>query len=223
MENKKLPTQNSTQDLLEISDIKDDMLLLKNGTIRGVLMVSSINFALKNQDEQTAIISAYSSFLNSISYPLQIVIQSRGLDIDEYLLKLGETAKQQTNELLRIQTIDYIQFVQELLVGQSIMSRKFFLIVPYSVLGDNKKGFISKLSNLFSASSVVKLKRKQYDEYREKLLRRMGHVQSGLEGIGLQSVMLDTASLIELFYNCYNPGLSKRQKLKDVDKIRTEE
>lgn len=223
MENKKLPTQKSTQDLLEISDIKDDVLMLKNGTLRAVLMVSSINFALKNQDEQTAIIEAYSLFLNSISYPLQIVIQSRGLDIDEYLLKLEQTAKQQTNELLRMQTLDYIQFLQELLVGQSIMSKKFFLIVPYSVLEDKKKGFFTKFSNLFSASSVVRLKRKQYEEYREQLLRRVGHVQSGLEGIGLQSVMLDTASLIELFYNCYNPGLSKRQKLKDVDKIRIEE
>lgn len=223
MQNKQLPTNSSTQEIIQISDIRDDMLILKDGTIRAVLMVSSINFALKNQDEQESIINAYNYFLNSISYPIQISIQSRALDIDEYILKLQQLAKQQTNELLRMQTLDYVQFVQELLVGQSIMSKKFFIIVPYSSVGDTKKGFFYRMTNVFSPNSVIKLKIKQLKEYKEQLMRRIIHIQGGLETMGLQSVMLDTASLIELFYNCYNPDLSKRQKLKDIDKITIEE
>ena len=120
MNNKKLPTQKSTQEILNISDIVDDMVILKDGTVRAVLMVSSINFALKNQDEQESMISGYYSFLNSLSYPLQIVIQSRNIDIDSYIEKLDKLAKQQTNELLRMQTLDYLQFINELLELQAI-------------------------------------------------------------------------------------------------------
>lgn len=141
MNNKKTNTKSSTQSFLEIADIKDNMVILKNGTVRSVLMVSSINFALKNQDEQEGIISSFYSFLNSIDYPLQIVIQSRNLDIDDYLQKLENLSKQQTNELLRMQTLDYTQFVKELLELQSIMTKKFYVIVPYSALSDKKKGF----------------------------------------------------------------------------------
>ena len=159
MKNKKRTTTNATQDILEISSIKDNMVILKNGTVRAVLMVSSINFALKNQDEQEGIIGAFYSFLNSVSYPLQIAIQSRSLDIDQYLDKLDKLGKQQTNELLRIQTIDYTQFIRELLKLQSIMSKKFFVIVPYSVIESKKKGFFDKASDLFSASKILKLRK----------------------------------------------------------------
>ena len=223
MKNKKRPTSNSTQDLLEIADIRDNMVVLKNGIVRAVLIVSSINFALKNQDEQEGIISGYYSFLNSLSYPLQIIIQSRNLDIDEYLDKLDKLAKQQTNELLRIQTIDYTQFIRELLQLQSIMSKKFFVVVPYSVLSDKKKGFFSKFSDLFSATKVLKIKKKQFEEYKDQLFRRVAQVQSGLLNLSLQSVILDTPSLIELYYNSYNPEVSKREKMKEIEKIKIDE
>jgi len=224
MPNKKAPTTSSTQDLLEIADIRNDLLILKNGTIRAVLMVSSINFALKNDDEQTAIIDGYNSFLNSLSYPIQIVVQSRNLDIDEYIDKLKEISKRQTNELLRIQTLDYIQFIEELLIGQSIMSKKFFLVIPYSSVESKKrKGFFTKAMSAFSPASIIKLEKKQLDEHKEQLMRRISHVQLGLESIGLESVLLDTSSLIELFYNFYNPDLSKRQKLKNIEKITIDE
>ena len=139
MENKKRVTNKSTQNILEISSIQDNMVILKNATVRAVLMVSSINFALKNQDEQEGIISAFYSFLNSIDYPLQIVIQSRSLDIDNYLNKLDKLGKQQTNELLRMQTIEYTQFIRELLDLQSIMSKKFYIVIPYSKVELKKK------------------------------------------------------------------------------------
>jgi hypothetical protein len=223
MKNKKIVTTNSTQDILEIADIKDNMVILKDGTVRAVLMVSSINFALKNQDEQEGIISAFYSFLNSISYPLQIVIQSRPLDIDHYLDKLDKLGKQQTNELLRIQTMDYTQFIRELLQLQSIMSKKFFVIVPYSVVEGKKKNFFDKAGDLFSAQGTLKIKKKEYEDYKDQLFRRVGHIRSGLEGMSLQSALLDTSSLIELYYNSYNPEVSKREKLKDIEQVRVDD
>lgn len=223
MKNKKRTTTNATQDILEISSIKDNMVILRNGTVRAVLMVSSINFALKNQDEQEGIISAFYSFLNSIDYPLQIVIQSRALDIDQYLDKLDKLGKQQTNELLRMQTVDYTQFIRELLQLQSIMSKKFFIIVPYSVVGSKKKGFFDQASELFSAQKELKIRKKEYGEYKDQLFRRVGHIQSGLESMGLQSAILDTSSLIELYYNSYNPETSQREKLKDIEQVRIDE
>jgi len=223
MKNKKIVTNNSTQDVLEIAAIQDNMVILKNGTVRAVLMVSSINFALKNQDEQEGIIGAFYSFLNSVDYPLQIVIQSRALDVDKYLDKLDKLGKQQTNELLRMQTIDYVQFIKELLELQSIMSKKFFVIVPYSIVEGKKKGFFDKAGDLFSAQKILKLKKKEYGDYKEQLFSRAGHVRSGLEGMGLQSAQLDTSSLIELYYNSYNPEVSKREKLKDINQIRIDE
>ncbi len=220
MKNKKIVTNNAAQDILEIASIKDNMVILKDGTVRAVLMVSSINFALKNQDEQEGIISAFYSFLNSIDYPLQIVIQSRALDIDKYLDKLDKLSKQQTNELLRMQTIDYIQFIKELLDLQSIMSKKFFVVIPYSAVGGKKNNFFDQVSELFTAQKVLRLRKKDYENYKEQLFRRVANIRSGLEGMSLQSALLDTASLIELYYNSYNPEVSKREKLRDIEQIK---
>lgn len=222
MNNQKLPTKKSTQDILNISDIVDDMIILKDGTVRAVLMVSSVNFALKNQDEQESIIDGYYSFLNSLSYPLQIVIQSRNIDIDSYIEKLNKLSKQQTNELLRMQTLDYLQFIQELLELQAIMTKKFYVVVPYSAIANKKRTFLNRISDFFSASSDIVMKKKQLVEYRDQLYRRVAQVQDGLAEISLQAVPLDTTSLIELYYNSYNPEIAKSQKLKDIDKLQLE-
>ncbi|MDD4290556.1 MAG: TraC family protein [Patescibacteria group bacterium] len=222
MNNQKLPTNKSTQEILYISDIVDDMIILKDGTVRAVLMVSSINFALKNQDEQESIIDGYYSFLNSLAYPLQIVIQSRNIDIDSYIEKIDKLSKQQTNELLRMQTLDYLQFIQELLELQAIMTKKFYVIVPYSAISNKKRTFLNRVSDFFSTSADIVMKKKQLDEYRDQLYRRVAQIQDGLAEISLQAVPLDTASLIELYYNSYNPEISKSQKLKNIDKLQLE-
>lgn len=219
MNNKKVPTQRSTQEIIDIAEIKDDVVVLKDGTIRSVLMVSSVNFALKNHDEQESIINGYYSFLNSILYPLQIVIQSRPIDIEEYLEKLDKLAKQQTNELLRMQTLDYLQFIKELLELQAIMTKKFYVIVPYSSISNTKKNFFTRISDALSPSRMISVKQKTFIKYKEQLYRRVGSIQEGLASMGIQAVPLDTASLIELYYNSYNPEIAKNQKLKDLEKI----
>jgi len=155
----------STQKFLHIAEVKDDLVVLNDGTVRGVILVSSVNFDLKSEDEQKAIIGNYVNFLNSIDYPLQVVIQSRPLDIDDYIERLQKMEREQTNELLRMQTADYREFVKELLTLEKIMSKKFFVVVPYSAINDKKRSFVSRFSAVFSAAKVVSLSRKRFDEF----------------------------------------------------------
>jgi len=212
----------STQKYLDIAEIKDDCVILKDGTLRAVLLVSSINFALKSEDEQNAIISAYMSFLNSFDFPLQIVIQSRKLDIEGYLERLKEVGKAQTNELLKIQTADYRNFITELIDIGDIMNKSFYIIVLYNPLSDKRKSFWSRTRELFTPAFLVRLGEKRFQKRKHYLMQRAGHVQSSLSSIGLHSQVLDTQSLIELYYNTYNPTTSANQKLVDLNKIRVE-
>lgn len=213
----------ATQKYLDIAEIRDNCVVLKDGTLRTVVLVSSINFALKSEDEQNAIISAYVSFLNSLEYPLQIVIQSRKLDIEGYLARLGKAEKEQPNELLRLQIADYRQYVGELVSMGDIMSKKFYVIIPYNPLSDKRKGFFSRLQEVFSPGLIMKLSDAKFKERQKDLLQRTEHVIMGLSGIGLAAMALDTQSLIELYYNTYNPVVSENQKMVEAEKLRVEE
>lgn len=211
------------QNLLDIAAIREDAVLLKDGSLRAVLAVSSINFALKSQEEQQALISAYAQFLNSLDHPLQIVIQSRRLNIEEYLNRLKIAEKAQTNDLLRMQITDYLGFVKELVELGEIMSKRFFITVPYSSISDKRKGFWSRLTEVLNPLSLLQLKEGRFEVHKEALVRRVSHVQSGLSGIGLHVQMLDTQALIELYYRAYNPDVADLEKLQEVGKIRLEE
>jgi len=212
----------STQKFLNIAEIKEDVVVLKNGTVRAVLLVSSINFALKGEDEQNAIISAYIGFLNSLSFPLQIVVQSRTLNIDGYLAKLVELEKVQTNELLRLQIADYQAFLKELLDLGQIMTKKFFVLVPYGGLDLGKKKFWEMTADALSPTREIKLGRQKFVKFKQELFKRVDFVSGGLSGIGLQAQVLDTQNLITLYYNTYNPEIAEFQKLGDIDKIRSD-
>jgi len=210
----------STQRFLDIAEVRDDLVVLNDGTVRGVLIVSSINFDLKSEDEQKAIIAGYVSFINTLDYPLQIVVQSRPLNIDDYLERLKKMEKEQSNELLRMQTADYRQFVMELLTLEKIMSKKFYIVVPYKPAADKKKGRVDRVSALFSTAKVVRLSRKKFGEYSTALTKRCDFVAAGLASLGLQSQRLNTQALIELYYNSYNPDLYQKQSLDDLSKLR---
>ena len=162
----------STQKFLDISEIKEDCVVLKDGTLRAVLLVSSINFSLKSEDEQNAIIAAYVSFLNFLEFPLQIVIQSRQLDIDSYLERLKKIEKEQTNELLRMQTTEYRQYVTELVKLADIMTKRFYLVVPYNPISDKQKSWWSRFLELFTAASEIKLNQEQFLKRRRALRQR---------------------------------------------------
>lgn len=223
----KKPSHQSTQLYLDIAEIKNNTVILKDGTLRAVLMVSSVNFALKSEDEQQAIVSSYVGFLNYLEFPIQIVIQSRRLNIEGYVARLREREKEITNELLKKQIDNYIAYIQELVQLGDIMNKKFFMVVPYSPLAEKEqskpKGFFSKAGELFTPGRVIKLKRSKFDKYYRALSQRVEHTQGNLSSMGLKSVVLDTQSLIEVYYNVYNPGTAEQQRMADIDKINIEQ
>jgi len=226
MKNNKLATTKpaaSTQRFLDIAEIRDNLMMMRDGTLRAVILVSSINFALKGEDEQNAIIQAYVSFLNSFTFPVQIVVQSRRLNIDHYMEKLSRLEKEQTNELLRMQIADYRDFLKELLDLGEIMTKKFYVVVPFFGIEKTKKGFFSRLMETLSAAPNIKMSQKHFMQYENEIKKRVDSVRSGLSSIGLATIQLETQSLIELFYNTYNPELAESEKLVDISKLQMAE
>jgi len=212
----------ATQRFLDIAEIRDDMVILKDGTVRAVLLVSSINFALKSEDEQQAIIQAYMTFLNSLEYTIQIVIQSRKMNIEAYLYALKEQERVSKNDLLRAQISDYRNFITELVDLGEIMQKRFYVVVPYDPVSNKHKNFFQRLSEAFSPTLAAKLNERQLTDRREQMSRRIDITISQLGSMNLQAVRLDTQSLIELYYNAYNPDLFEEERLVDLNKIQME-
>ncbi len=215
----KLP---NTQSHLPFAEIKHDTVVMKDGTLRAVLMVSSINFALKNEDEQNAIISSYVSFLNGIDFPLQVAVQSRQLYIKPYLDKLLQQEREQTNELLRVQIADYRSFVSELVSLGNIMSKQFFVVVPYDPLSNKKKGFWSRIKEVVNPAVTIKLKDERFELRKHDLDMRVRQIESGLTSMNLEVVRLDTQSLIELFYSTYNPDIAFSERMAPINELRVD-
>lgn len=213
----------STERYLDIAEIRDDMVLLNDGTVRAVLLVSSINFALKSADEQEAIIQAYMTFLNSLEYPIQIVIQSRRMNVDAYMNRLIERERTVENDLLRAQIGDYRAFVMELVELGQIMQKMFYVVIPYDPLTNKKKNFWTRFTEALSPAAAAKLNRKQLTDRIEQLSRRTEIAQSQLNSMGISSARLDTQGLIELYYNVYNPNVFDTQKLADINQVQFEE
>ncbi len=209
----------STQRYLDIAEIRDDMVILKDGTVRAVLLVSSINFALKSSDEQEAIIQSYMSFLNGLEFPVQIVIQSRKMNIDAYMNHLNEQQKKTANELLRAQISDYRTFVNELVELGQIMQKRFYLVLPYDPVTNKRKNFFARLGDALSPTAAAKLNQKQIADRVEQLSRRSEMIAGELSSMGLGSARLDTQALIQLYYEVYNPDLFDTERLNDVSQI----
>ena len=195
--------QLSTQQFLEISQIKEGMIVLKNKAMRGILMVSSLNFALKSDDEQNAILYQFQGFLNGLDFSCQIVVQSRRLNITGYLEKLEELERNQKNNLLKIQTKEYREFIKQLVEENAILTKSFFVVVPYSIsemvgVSADKKGLLSK-------AEIPKLTEENFQRCKNQLRQRIEYVALGLRRCGLQSVPLTTPEIVELFWGLHHP------------------
>lgn len=219
---KKTAKKPSAQQYLPIAEIRDGVVILKDGTLRGVFLVSSINFSLKSEDEQNALVSGYVGFLNALDHPLQIVMQSRRLQIKPYLEQLATIERDQRNELLRAQIADYRSFVTELVDLGDIMTKRFYVVVPYDPMTNKKKGFFTRVKEVFKPLHVVRVSDKLFAQRKEELGSRMRQVENGLGGLGLAVARLDTQSLIELYYNTYNPDIAFSEQLSIVDTLRVE-
>lgn len=212
----------ATQRFLDIAEIKEDVVILKDGTMRAVLICSSINFALKSEDEQQAIIQAYMRFLNALDFPIQILVQSRRLNIDPYLLKLKHLEQGQTNDLLRAQIAEYHTFVSELVSLGDIMSKRFYAVIPYDPLSNKRKSWFSRMKEIFTPVMTMRVKDERFKSRREDLFQRVNMVSNLLLGMGIKPTLVDTQGLIELYYTVYNPKLYDVQKMKPIGELQVE-
>lgn len=215
----------SAQKYLDISEIREDIVLMKDGTLRAVLAVSSINFALKSMDEQNAIVQAYMQFLNGIDFPIQVIIQSRKMNIDNYMRQLDQNEKDQTNDLLKRQIRDYRDFVKQLVKMGDIMQKRFYVVVPFNPIAEAQAGqrtFSQRLGDIFSPRVGIKLSEERFQKYKFELGLRVNQIASGLSSMSLNAVQLDTQSLIELYYTVYNPELFEHQRLTNLGELQIE-
>lgn len=197
---------NTTQEFVPIREIRDGVIVLKDGSMRAIVMASSLNFALKSTDEQNSIIYQFQNFLNSLDFSVQVFVQSKKLDIRPYINLLESRYKEQVGDLMKIQTREYIEFIKSFVEGSNIMTKSFFVVVPYS------PAVMSNSSN--PLKSLVGGGKKQeavgttsiFDEHRTQLEQRVGVVEQGLTRCGIRMVELGTEEIVELFYKIFNPG-----------------
>ncbi len=204
-----MPTTKSkaTQDFVPIKEVRDGIVILKNNSMRAIIMASSLNFALKSGDEQNAIIYQFQNFLNSLDFPVQIFIQSRKLDIRPYIALLEERYKDQLNDLMKIQIREYIEFIKNFTENSNIMTKSFFVVIPYDppLIGAKLKimgGILGSKKRLDSS----KEKNGDFEEFRTQLDQRVSVVEQGLVSAGIRTIGLGTEEVVELFYKLFNPG-----------------
>jgi len=198
----------ATQDFVPIKEVRDGIVVLKDGTMRGLVLASSLNFSLKSEEERNAIIMQFQDFLNSLDFPVQISIQSRRLDIRPYIALLEDRYKEQVNDLMKIQTREYIEFIKKFTETTNIMTKSFFIVVSYDPAILNIKGGGGPFSILKKKSNEEQQRNKKvnFEENRTQLEQRVSVVEQGLSRCGIRVVRLGTEEVIELFYKIFNPG-----------------
>ena len=212
-------TSSSTQRYVDVEEIRDGVVVLKNGSLRSILLVSSLNFDLKSAEEQDAIILQYQNFVNSLDFPLQILVSSRRFDIRPYIELLKDKENHQKNELLRLQISEYQNFIKSLAEVSNIMSKLFYIIVPFSPIEDKEKGLFHSLTTLFNPAGAVIERREFFETYKNQLWQRVDHVSFGLSQTGLKIAPLNTEEIIELLYNSYNPSLFTTRLTRNIEAI----
>ena len=203
----------ATQSFVQFDHIKHGVVVLKNGDLRAILEVFAMNFGLKSVEEQEAIVYAYQNFLNSLDFDLQILVHSRRMDIGPYLDELSNNANSQESPLMKSQIEEYVEFVRSFVEDSNIMAKRFFCVIPFSMVQGAKEsgGITSAFSSLLgSKSSVVKVSDEHFKTARTQLMQRIEFVTRSLEQVGLKARMLDTEELLRLYWETYNP--SKRDE-----------
>ncbi len=205
------PSAQATQDFVPIQEVRDGVVILKDGGMRIIVLASSVNFALKSADERTAIIYQFQDFMNSLDFTIQILIQSRRLDIRPYIALLENQKKEQTNDLLKIQITEYMDFIKSFTDSTNIMTKNFFVVVPYTpALMQGKTGLSSLIPSMTGQKKGPADKDALFEENLTQLEQRVSMVEQGLGRCGIRSVRLGTEEAIELFYKIFNPGESEK-------------
>lgn len=215
---------NSTQSTLQLSEVRDNMVIMIDGSFRAVVACKSINFDLMSDREREGVEYSYQNFLNSLNFPVQILVRSERVDIGPYIEKLIDGRRSQDNMLLGVLMDDYINFIDALANEANIMEKSFYIVVPYFPSGDVQnlveqgKGFFGKLFAK-PKNSITHIDNAAYQKAKDEIKHRVDSVMAGLFQIGVQSVQLDTKALGELYYNYYNPDTAVRQPLNDFDTV----
>lgn len=210
-----MPSSKATQEFVPIKEIRNGVVILKDNSMRAIIMASSINFALKSEDLQQSIITQFQNFINSLDFSVEISIQSRRLDIRPYLAQLEERYKIQINELLKVQTREYINFIHEFTDGTNIMTKHFYVVVPYAatLLSQGESGIKEKVMSFLpkgekpkDSASKATAKEENFEDNVTQLEQRIAVVEQGLIRCGVRSVRLGTEELVEFYYKIFNPG-----------------
>lgn len=207
---------NNSQQFVPIKEIKDGIIVLKDGSLRAVLMASSINLGLKSDQEQEATLLQFQNFLNTLDFPTQIVIQSRKRNIRPYIAKLEGRMKEQQEPLLKIQTREYIEFIRSFMEINDIMTKHFFVVVPYdSAPISNSSSFINKI--LPGGPKKQEEETQEFEQKRVQLEQRITIAQEGLKRTGVRTLLLKTPQIVELFFKTFNPGEGESSdKFEDI-------
>ncbi len=222
--NRDIPT--STQSTLMLSEIRDNVVIMKDGSFRAVVTCKSINFDLMSDAEREAVEYSYQSFLNSLKFTTQILVRSQKVDIGPYIEKLSEVRRNNDNMLLGVLMDDYINFIDELSQEANIMDKAFFIVIPYYTSADAEK-VLNQTKNFFKSFSkakgpeVTRIDRVTYDKALEELTNRANTVMDGLFQVGIQAVRLKTKELASLYYNFNNPDTALREPLVDFSQLAT--
>ncbi len=202
--------KNQTQAFVPIKEVRDGIIILKDGSMRAILMTSSVNFALKSEDEQKSIIYQFQNFLNSLNFDIQIFIQSRNLDIRPYVGLLQERLKVQTDDLMKIQIKEYMEFVRSFTEQANIMTKRFFIVVPYAPMVIDAKKTRSFFGGKKTTQEQQQASSDSFVEARSQISQRIDVVLSGVSRTGVRAVQLGTEEVIEVFYQLFNPGEAEK-------------
>lgn len=198
--------KNTTQGFVPLRDIKDNVAILKNGQLNMVMLASSINFALKSADEQEAILRQFQAFLNTIDFSVQFYVQSRRLNIQPYLDLLASREAKQDNDLMKIQLREYMQFVKTFVSEVDVMTKSFFVVVPYTPVAANLQSNLKGFKELIGGKKDIYFDDKNFAEHKFQLEQRVALVEQGLSAVGVRSILLQNEELVELYYHIFNPG-----------------
>ncbi len=199
----------SAQSFVKVKEIKDDVVILQDNSMKSVCACSSINFDLLSGVEQEAIINRFQEFLNSLDFTIQIIVASRHFEVDSYLNQIREMEKKQTNELLRVQTSEYINFVESFVEFANIMTKSFYVITTFRIAESKEEelNLLGKLKNLIASKKQTEVfKEENFAQYKNQLDQRTNLIIQGLQGLGIKAVPLNNEQLTELFYEFYNIG-----------------
>ncbi len=204
---------------MDIAEIKEDVVVMKDGSLRAVLATTALNMDLKSEEEQQAIIYNFQQFLTTFDFSFQIVVSSRKFNINPYVSQLKKRIRLEENILLKNQIKDYIDFIEELVNLSDIMAKMFYIVIPFYVVDLKQKNFLDKVVSMTSKRKKLYQDHESFETYKNQLFQRVEQVNSYLASMGLSGVLLQTEELIELYYNSYNPSEFEYVELENVSSL----